>query len=203
MNSYLGKHYTDVGNVWIFSLDVYNPHFKPLLTTATLEQQIFTEKNVTPFTDYVLTTYDKIFTRSQLAYLQLSDELKFKYFTRQARYDKRKKMTESIMEYFFGCKTIEYYNRINYDVSVLIITKKLLQSSNNNKMFLQVILDNLDHPYINELIYIRLSPSTRRKIMYAYHTDVYKPTAKDLNPIFEIVEQDYSNKCKEILSHKR
>lgn len=203
MNSYFGRHSTDIGNVWVFSLDVYNPHFEPLLTTDTLEQTVFTEKDVTPFSDYVLATYDKLLTKSQLAYLQLSEELKFKLFSRQARYDKRKKMTDIIMKKFFKYKPIEYYNRINYDASVLFITKRLLQKSDNNQKFLQVILNNLDHPYINELIYTRISLSTRRKIMYSHCTEVYKVTAKDLNPIFEIVEQDYYNKCQEILCHKR
>ena len=199
---YFGIHHTDVGNIWIFSLDVHNPHFQPLLTTDTLEQEVFTEKHPTPFNDYVLKSYDQLFTNSQLSYLKLSEELKFKLFTRQARYDKRKKMTECIMRNFFEDETIEYYNRINYDVSVLFITKKLLQSSNNNNKFLKIILDNLNHPYINELVYFRLSKTCKRKIMYAYHTD-YKPCAKDLNEIYELVEQDYFNKCQEVSCHKR
>lgn len=189
-----GKHFNSGQNINIYSLQAEHLFVEQFINQHYVSQDEIADELLScevtnPLKDFVTSQYKSILTSKQIEYVQMPDAVKMKKVAQPHRSRFRKLMTKRVMLKLTGYD-IEYYHKLNTHLAQLIVIENSFAVDDDNSKLSEYIKSVIDTPYMEELVYDRLSCCNRYLLTKAV-TGEHDIPAKALYEVSKLMLQDY------------
>lgn len=189
-----GKHFDPRGNINIYSLDA--KHFfikdfieKEYIVRDEVEGLLFNDEWTRPLREFVVENHGKLLTSKQLEYVGHIVGGNYKMYTDVARSQYRMRMGKRITRHICGME-VRYYNRMDTDLRNLRLINQLIDVSDDLHELSAKVVQLIDEPLLNELVYEMLDDEARQSVVEAVLTG--EPvSSKALYKLFNMLYEEY------------